>query len=89
MDADDLSQLESSPTAEEKAPETLLGGHKAVSFLKSQATMLALATPDLRLGGLPTNKHWDAAMFLCGYFKKHNRHEPSRHFEIVLPGVQQ
>lgn len=57
MDADDLSQLESSPTEEEKAPETLLGGHKAVSFLKIQATMLALATPDLRLGGLPTNKH--------------------------------
>lgn len=51
--------------------------------------MLALATPDLRLRGLPTYKHWDAAMFLCGYFKKHNPHEPSRHFEIVLPGVQQ
>lgn len=41
MDADDQSLLESSPTAAEKAPETFLGGHKAVvSFSKSQAMTL-------------------------------------------------
>lgn len=40
MEEDDQSQLESAPTAEGKAPETFLGGYKAVSFPKSQAMML-------------------------------------------------
>lgn len=36
----DQSQLESAPTAAGKAPETFLGGYKAISFSKSQAMML-------------------------------------------------